>query len=97
MITTYIYGHDLISENRNGVKSFYIYDGLGSTRALTNAAGTVTDSYNYDAYGTLLNSTGSSENSYRFAGEQFDKNLGQYYLRDRYYSQGESPVLRHRS
>ncbi|MFM7853875.1 MAG: RHS repeat-associated core domain-containing protein, partial [Pseudanabaena sp.] len=88
MITTYIYGHDLISENRNGVKSFYIYDGLGSTRALTDAAGTVTDSYNYDAYGTLLNSTGSSENSYRFAGEQFDKNLNQYYLRDRYYNQG---------
>ncbi|MFM6309088.1 MAG: RHS repeat-associated core domain-containing protein, partial [Dolichospermum sp.] len=44
--------------------------------------------YNYDAYGTLLNSTGSSENSYRFVGEQFDKDLNQYYLRDRYYNQG---------
>ncbi|ELS31336.1 MULTISPECIES: RHS repeat-associated core domain-containing protein, partial [Pseudanabaena] len=88
VIASYVYGHDLISENRNSMKSFYIYDGLGSTRALTNAAGTVTDSYNYDAYGTLLNSTGSSENSYRFAGEQFDKNLNQYYLRDRYYNQG---------
>ncbi|WP_156341381.1 hypothetical protein [Pseudanabaena sp. 'Roaring Creek'] len=26
----YQYGHDLISQNRNGVKSFYLYDGLGS-------------------------------------------------------------------
>jgi RHS repeat-associated protein len=25
-------------------------------------------------------------NSYLYAGEQFDKNLGDYYLRDRYYS-----------
>ena len=45
----------------------------------------VTDSYTYDAYGTLTASTGTTENSYLYAGEQFDKGLNQYYLRDRYY------------
>jgi RHS repeat-associated protein len=46
----------------------------------------VTDTYNYDAYGNLSSSTGTTVNSYLYAGEQFDKNLGDYYLRDRYYS-----------
>jgi len=45
----------------------------------------VTDSYTYDAYGTLTASTGTTENNYLYAGEQFDKGLNQYYLRDRYY------------
>ena len=44
---TYTYGHDLISQNQiiGGVwtPSFYGYDGHGSVRYLTNAAGVVTD------------------------------------------------------
>ena len=61
---------------------------MGSTRALTDSTGTTTDAYNYEAFGELLNSTGASENSYLFAGEQFDQGLDQYYLRARYYDQG---------
>jgi RHS repeat-associated protein len=82
---SYVYGSDLISQSRNGAKSLYVYDGLGSVRALTNSTGAVTDTYTYDAYGNLAGSTGSTTNDYRFAGEQLDKNLSQYYLRDRYY------------
>jgi RHS repeat-associated protein len=58
---------------------------LGITRVLTDSLGVVTDSYSYDAYGTLTASTGTTANSYLYAGEQFDKGLNQYYLRDRYY------------
>ena len=84
----YTYGDDLISQDRSGSVSYYHYDGLGSTRALSNGAGDVIDTYNYEAFGELLNSTGSSDNSYLFTGEQFDSGLGQYYLRSRYYDQG---------
>ncbi|MGB3695684.1 MAG: RHS repeat-associated core domain-containing protein, partial [Spirulinaceae cyanobacterium] len=35
--------------------------------------------------GNLIVSTGGTENDYLFAGEQFDKRLGQYYLRQRFY------------
>jgi RHS repeat-associated protein len=85
---SYVYGHDLISQSRSGTKSFYLYDGLGTTKALTDSNGVVTDRYIYDAYGNILSSTRTTLNSYLYTGEQFDKNLGQYYLRDRYYSQG---------
>lgn len=39
----------------------------------------------YDAFGELEGQSGSTENSYLFAGEQLDKDLGEYYLRQRYY------------
>jgi RHS repeat-associated protein len=81
----YVYGNDLISQRCGNADSFYLVDGLGSTRGLINASGVVTDAYTYDAFGNLIASTGSTTNNYRFAGEQFDPNLGDYYLRQRYY------------
>jgi RHS repeat-associated protein len=47
----------------------------------------VTDTYDYDAFGNLISSTGSTPNNYLFAGEQFDPALGIYYNRARYYDQ----------
>ncbi|MCU7841781.1 MAG: hypothetical protein KZQ94_20695, partial [Candidatus Thiodiazotropha sp. (ex Troendleina suluensis)] len=87
---SYTYGDDLISQRRNGVASYYHYDGLGSTRSLTDSLGNLSDTYDYEAFGEVLSHTGSTENSYLFAGEQFDNTLNQYYLRARYYdpSQG---------
>jgi RHS repeat-associated protein len=81
----YVHGLDLISQSNNGQQSVYLVDGLGSTRVLADESGGVIDSYTYDAFGSLINSTGGTENKYLFAGEQFDENLGQYYLRARYY------------
>jgi RHS repeat-associated protein len=92
----YVYGLELVSEYRQFVSnnqggtqiSYYVYDGHGSVRALTNPSGAVTDTYDYDAFGNLLHSTftGSAPtpNNYLFAGEQFDPDLGMYFLRARY-------------
>src|SRR5271165_1592570 len=44
------------------------------------------DSYDYDAFGNLINSTGSTPNNYLFAGEQYDPTLNLYYNRARYYN-----------
>ncbi|MEH2294032.1 RHS repeat-associated core domain-containing protein [Nostoc sp.] len=82
---SYVYGRNLISQNRGGVSEFYEKDGLGSTSALTDASGHVTDTYTYDAYGNLLGSTGTTINNYLYTGEQYESNLGEYYLRARYY------------
>ncbi len=87
LMVSYTYGHNLMFQNRAGTRSFYHYDGQGSTRELTDLDELVTDSYLYDAYGRSLAVTGSTENAYRFVGEQFDPNVGLYYLRARYYDQ----------
>jgi len=47
----FTYGHDLISQRiTTGPLSFYGYDGHGSVRQLTDAAGSVTDTYNNRRY-----------------------------------------------
>ena len=83
---TYSYGLERISEKQPSGTSFYSYDGHGSVRQLTNLSGTVTDTYDYDAFGNLIDSAGTTPNNYLFAGEQFDPALGLYYNRARYLS-----------
>ncbi len=80
----YTIGADLISQERDGKVSVYLYDGHGSVVGLANESGVVTDTYCYDAFGNLLKSKGSTKNCYRYCGEQFDETTGLYYLRARY-------------
>ncbi|RYE16392.1 MAG: hypothetical protein EOP51_25880, partial [Sphingobacteriales bacterium] len=86
-VATYTYGDDLISYHQGTGSQYYLYDGLGSTRALASTNGQVTDTYTYDAYGETLAHQGSSNNAYQYAGEQKDE-IGYYYLRARYYNPG---------
>jgi len=90
VLRTYTYGLQRISENQvinnAWTTSFYGYDGFGSVRQLTNLSGTITDTYNYDAFGNLLSSPGPTPNNYLYRGEQYDPDLGLYYLRARYYN-----------
>jgi RHS repeat-associated protein len=85
---TYTYGKSRIAQNQliSGIwtPSFYGYDGLGSVRLLTDATGVVTDTYDYDAWGNVVNTTGTTPNLYLYRGEQYDPDLGLYYLRARY-------------
>jgi len=87
---TYAYGLQRISENQlNGstwTPSFYGYDGHGNVRFLTNSTGTVTDTYQYDAFGRLIALTGSTPNKFLYSGEWSDS-IGLYNLRARYYNQ----------
>jgi YD repeat-containing protein len=53
---TYTYGLQRISQllasgNSTWTPSFYVYDGAGSVRQLTDVNGTPTDTYEYDAFG----------------------------------------------
>ncbi len=86
----YALGLQRIDENQpisgTWTPSFYGYDGGGTVRQLTNLSGTVTDTYDYNAFGYLLSSTGTTPNNYLYRGEQYDPNLSLYYLRARYYN-----------
>ena len=68
--------------------NFYGFDAHGSVRFLTDVTGSVSDTYVYDAYGTIIASSGSTANNYLYSGEQNDPDLGLYYLRARYYAPG---------
>jgi RHS repeat-associated protein len=62
-------------------------------RGLTDASGSLTDSYAYGAFGDLKNSTGTTANTYRYTGQQFDPLTGLYSLRARYYNPSEGRFL----
>ena len=85
---TYTYGLQRISQDQvisnTWTPSFYGYDGGGNVRQLTNSARTVTDTYDYDAFGNKINSTGTTPNNFLYRGEELDTDLGLYYLA-RYY------------
>src|SRR5208283_3046278 len=84
----YTYGLQRISQTQQIANawppSFYGYDGGGTVRLLTDATGTVTHTYDYDAWGNTVNTTGSTPNVYLYRGEQYDPDLGLYYFRARY-------------
>lgn len=47
----YTRGMELISQQSDGAVSYYLTDGYGSVRHLTDSEGNITDSYVYDAWG----------------------------------------------
>jgi RHS repeat-associated protein len=60
----------------------YAADGQGSIRNLTaRDDGTVTDSYWYTAFGEEPAKVGTTENEFRYVGEELDANSGFYYNR----------------
>jgi RHS repeat-associated protein len=87
---TYSYGLQRISQDQVvsnvWTPSFYGYDGGGNVRQLTNVADSITDTYEYDAFGNEVNHTGTTPNNYLYRAEQYDSDLGLYYLRARYYN-----------
>ncbi len=91
--TSYTYGNQLIGQTRAGTTHYRLTDGQLSTRQLTTAAGAVSDTYTFDAFGVQLASTGATPNLYRYDGEQLDPNVGFYYLRARYYDQSTDRFL----
>ena len=86
--TYYVYGIGLISHQNASGYSIYHFDLRGSTVALTDVNGAVTDRYTYGAYGELLTHTGTSETPFLYCGQDGvmkDVN-GLYYMRARYYA-----------
>jgi RHS repeat-associated protein len=78
----------VLSQIRAGVPRFFLSDGLGSTDRLTDSSANITDSYTYQAFGSVKASTGASVNPFRYVGQlgyYFDSDLAAYYVRARHY------------
>lgn len=88
--TTYVYGVGLLYEvdDVSGDATYYHYDNIGNTAALTGAYGAVTDRIEYSPYGQITHRTGTTDTPYLFVGQlgvQTEAN-GLIYMRARYYS-----------
>ena len=83
----YLYGLQMISATSSTFQDYYQFDGLGSTSVLTGSTGASKETYTYDPWGTVLNTTDplGTKNKYKFTGQAFDANSGLFFLRARYY------------
>ncbi len=70
---------------RSSTTSYYHADGLGSVTSLSSAAGSIANTYTYDSFGKLTNSTGSLVNPFRYTARESDTETGLYYFRARYF------------
>ena len=78
----------LIGEETSGNFKTYHFDYRGSTVAITNASGTVTDTFEYDTYGKLTAHSGSNNTQFLYNGRDgvLTEDTGLIYMRARYYS-----------
>ena len=85
----YANGEILMQHNGNHTaeKYFYLHDRLGSVRMLIDNTGAVKNNYAYKPFGELLTAetAETTENPFKFTGQYYDAEIGQYYLRARQY------------
>jgi len=91
---SFVYGNgidEILTMRRGAADSYFHADDLGNVMKLTDGAGTVIESYDYEDYGrpldgdTLVPIAGSSQgNPYLFNGRRYDPETGWYYYRTRY-------------
>jgi RHS repeat-associated protein len=85
--TYYVYGLWMIGQEQGNEYLSYHFDLRGSTVALTNETGEITNRFQYSPYGVLLNET-VSDIPFLFNGKYgvMTDTSGLYYMRARYYN-----------
>ncbi|OPX42547.1 tRNA(Glu)-specific nuclease WapA precursor [Ruminiclostridium hungatei] len=80
-----VYGTNLLMRTADGTSYYYMYNGHADVTALLKPDGTIAATYYYDAFGNITDTTGSASNSITYAGYQYDRETGLYYLNARMY------------
>lgn len=83
----YIYaGSQRIALKKNtGAIEYFHADHLGGTDLITDSAGNVVRTTKYTPYGSAYDTSGTSDNDYKYTGQRLDDTTGLYYYRARYY------------
>lgn len=87
IIAAYVHGPSIdepILLEKNGQKYYYISDGLGSITALVDASGNIVQTYRFDSFGNIINSSGTISQPFTYTGREYDQETGLYYYRARY-------------
>ena len=77
-------GLDPLSMVQSGSTSYYLTDGNLNIRQLVSESEEITDTYDLEAFGSVLQKTGSTPNPYLLHGQYYDANAGYYYMRARW-------------
>ena len=72
----------VLANERGGQNFFYHADHQGSSRKVTDSAGNVVNSYDYDAYGRIEASVEGIANPFTYTGREFDAESGLYFYRE---------------
>jgi len=76
-------GQRIIRSEHHG---WYLHNVRGDVIQRTNASGSVVHLYRYTAFGVEFNNNAGNTNPWRFAGEYWDAERGEYYLRARSFN-----------
>ncbi len=84
---SYIYANGEILVQHNGDdcmanRCFYLHDRLGSVREIIDYSGSVVNHYTYGPFGEMIATECAEtiENPFKFTGQFYDSEIGQYYL-----------------
>ncbi|MBE9571892.1 MAG: RHS repeat-associated core domain-containing protein, partial [Proteobacteria bacterium] len=95
-LTHYIHGPGIdepVAMVRGGQTYFFHADGLGSVVAITDVSRNVVQRYTYESFGELTPQNPAFENAYTYTGREWDRELGLYYYRARYYDPMEGRFI----
>ena len=76
-----------LSQFRGTSTSYFEADGLGTITSLSNAGGTLTQTYTFDSFGDQTASAGSLTEPFRYTARELDAETNLYYYRARYYDE----------
>ncbi|MYE88628.1 hypothetical protein F4X33_06500 [Candidatus Poribacteria bacterium] len=74
-----------LSNNRMGRYEYHHLNALGSNIVLTDDNQNVLVRYEYDVFGAIRSETGTSDNTRKFTGKEFDADSNLYHYAARYY------------
>lgn len=77
-------------DSSSASRQYYLEDGMGNIRYLTNNTGANVQSYTYDPFGNPIIGSGGG---YNFQGQEKDTETGLIYLRARYYDPSTGTFL----
>jgi RHS repeat-associated protein len=78
---------------RSSATSYYQADALGTITSLSNAAGSLAQTYTFDSFGKQTASSGSLTNPFQYTAREFDPETNLYFYRARYYDQSSGRFL----
>jgi YD repeat-containing protein len=90
---SYLVGHETLGQWNGDEWAYYLPDGLGSVRQVTDETGAVVSAREWTPYGVEV---GSTQAGLGYTGEWSDAALGMTYLRARWYDSYLKPVRQSR-